>query len=113
MCTSHAQQDRCLQEALNLLYLPCAHDLYMWGRFDMHKQNAHVEFLDCSAQYFQVEKEVIMRKTVMNSRMLVRLTTLLTTAFTVLNRKKQRQDKGEYFHPDDSILWWAAINSFK
>lgn len=78
----------------------------------MHKQNAHLGFLNCSAQYFQVEKEV--RKMVTNvSLKLVRCTTLLTAAFTVLKREKQGQDKGEYFHSDVSIMWWVAINPFK
>lgn len=66
----------------------------MWGRFDIHKQNAHLGFLDCSVQHFQVEKEVIMRKTMINdSLMLVRLTTLLTTSLTVLNRKNKEKTK--------------------
>ena len=86
----------------------------MWGRFDTHKQNARLGFLDCSRQSFQVEKEDVARETVTNgSLMLVRLTTLLTTSFTALSRKGQSHDKGKYSHPDDTTMWWAAINPFR
>lgn len=38
---------------------------------------------------------------------------MLTTSFTALSRKGERQDNGKYSHPDVSIMWWAAINPFR
>lgn len=113
-CVSHMHSRTDASMKL-LTYCICpAHMICACGIYSICTSKMHIwDFWVALHNNFQVEKEVVMRKTVTkDSLMLVKLTTLLIIAFTVL-KKKATKTRQRYFHPDDSITWWGSNKSFQ